>query len=457
MRGPRSLVVLLWVIALAGFAQIAAAQQPAPTPPAAPTALGLNGQLTPWLQVRGEIRTRIEGFAGGGFTPGNDDAYWMDRVRLNATVKASKSVSFFAQVQDARAFNKTTGGLVAPLRDIFDLRQAYGEISSTHATVRVGRQDLAFGEQRLIGNLPWTNTARSFDGARTTIKRHGAQVDLFVASVVTPTPDTFDKSGNGNILYGAYGSLTTLVPKQTVEPYFLWRQSTNIAAELGGLATLRQATTGVRMAGKVPAAFDYSGEMAVQTGSAGPDSIKAWAAHANAGRAFAAAPGKPRLFAEYNVASGDQNRTDGTRGTFDQLYPTGHDKLGLSDQVGWRNIRNARAGLEFKPARKWSATASYHSWWLASATDGLYSSSGALVTRSPTGTAGTHVGQELDGQATYVYSPQLQINGGLAHVFPGEFLKNATAGHQYTYPYVMVTYVFLGDRPAGATSGGQAR
>jgi hypothetical protein len=217
-----------------------------------PSPLGLDGQLTPWLLVRGEVRTRVEGFTGNGFSPGNDDAYWMDRFRLSATVRASRTVNFFVQAQDSRAFDKTTGGLVAPMRDTLDLRQAYGEVTATHATVRVGRQDLAFGEQRLIGNLPWTNVARSFDAGRLTLKRKGAQVDLFAASVVNISPDAFDKSGNGNILYGAYGSLTALIPKQTVEPYFLWRQSTNVAAELGGLAALHQSTTGIRLAGKVP-------------------------------------------------------------------------------------------------------------------------------------------------------------------------------------------------------------
>jgi hypothetical protein len=462
MRLRRSLISCMCGFAI-GAARLAAAQTPATpqtaSPPAAPASipspLGLDGQLTPWLLVRGEVRTRIEGFTGNGFAPGNDDAYWMDRFRLSATVRASQTVNFFVQAQDARAFDKSTGGLVAPMRDTLDLRQAYGEVTTTHATVRIGRQDLFFGEQRLIGNLPWTNTARSFDAGRLTLKRTGAQVDLFAASVVNISPDTFDKSGNGNVLYGAYGSLTALLPKQTLEPYFLWRQSTNVAAELGGLAAIHQSTTGVRMAGKVPAAFDYSGELAIQRGSVGPDDIQAWAAHANVGKSFAAPPAKPRIFVEYNFASGDSHRTDGTRGTFDQLYPTGHDKLGLSDQVGWRNIRHARTGLDFKPAAKWQASTSYHSWWLASATDGLYSASGVQVARSAAGTAGTHVGQELDGQATYVYSPQLQINGGLAHVFPGEFLKNATAGQAYTYPYVMVTYVFVGDRPARRVARGQ--
>ena len=40
-----------------------------------------------------------------------------------------------------------------------------------------------------------------------------------------------------------------------------------------------------------------------------------------------------------------------TRQTFDQLYPTGHDKLGLTDQVGWRNIHHLREGIEITPIK----------------------------------------------------------------------------------------------------------
>ena len=155
------------------------------------------------------------------------------------------------------------------------------------------------------------------------------------------------------------------------------------------------------MAGKLPRAFDYSGEVAVQTGSVGPDTVSAWAGHMLVGKSLGGVPLHPRLFGEYNYASGDENRTDGTRGTFDQLYPTAHDKYGLADQVGWRNIEHVRGGVEFKPTTKAQVTASYHTWWLASATDALYSAGGAVVARSVAGTAGRHVGQEIDAQLTY--------------------------------------------------------
>ena len=86
--------------------------------------------------------------------------------------------------------------------------------------------------------------------------------------------------------------------------------------------------------------------------------------------------------------------------------------------------------------------ATYHNWWLAEAKDGLYSAAGALIARSIAGTAGTHVGRELDGQATFTMTKQTQLGFGMGHIFPGEFLKNATQGKSYTYPYVMLGYTF---------------
>jgi hypothetical protein len=417
------------------------AQQP--TPPT-PLPLGVDGQLASWLHVRGEFRTRIEGFSGGAFAD-NVDGYWMDRFRLNATVRPSKTLAFVVQAQDARAFQKSAASQAAPFRGTFDLRMAYGEFGTKH-TIRVGRQELAFGEQRLLGHLIWANTARSFDGARATIRGAFGQIEAFAASVVAISPGGFDKSGGGNLVSGAYASFVTPLPNNSVEPYFLWRQSRDVTAELGGVAPLHQATSGLRMAGRLPLTFDYSVELALQTGSVGPDEIRAWAGHGAVGRLLGASR-VTRVFGEYNYASGDADHTDGRRGTFDQLYPTGHDKLGLSDQVGWRNIHHARTGLEVRPAPKWLISGGYHSWWLASTTDGLYNAGGALVARSAAGTPSRHVGHEIDGRVAYTYSPQLQVDAGYAHVLPGEFLKGTTPGRAYRYPYVMVTYAFLGEQP----------
>ena len=435
--------------------QIGAPVATPPPRPSAPPPVGLTGQLASWLQLRGEFRGRLEGFDGGAFSPDNRDGYMLDRFRINATVAASKTAKFVAQVQDARVFDKATGGSAVPFRDTIDLRMAYGEFGGTRNMVRAGRQELAFGEQRLIGHLNWVNDARSFDGVRATIARQAFKFDAFATSVVTIHPEDFDKSGYGNRLYGFYGSAPAVLRHATIEPYLFWRRSEGLTIETGGLGTIHQTTIGTRVVGKLPADFDYGVEMAAQAGSVATDSLRAWAGHWVVGRTFAGSAGKPRPFGEFNFASGDDDPKDGVRQTFDQLYPTGHDKLGLADQVGWRNIDHLRGGVELKPRAQWALNSSYHAFWLASATDALYGANGAAVTRSAAGTAGRFVGQELDAQAVYTYSPQLQIAGGYARLLPGEFLKNTTPGAPYGLSYVMVTYVFIGDRPV--TPRGQQR
>jgi hypothetical protein len=114
----------------------------------------------------------------------------------------------------------------------------------------------------------------------------------------------------------------------------------------------------------------------------------------------------------------------------------------LADQVGWKNIHHVRGGLELKPTAKLSASTSYHSWWLANTHDALYGVSGAIVAKAADGSAGRHVGQEVDVQATYPLAPQIQIAPGYSHIFPGTFLNRATPGKAYNLGYLMVTYQF---------------
>jgi hypothetical protein len=199
------------------------------------------------------------------------------------------------------------------------------------------------------------------------------------------------------------------------------------------------------MAGRMPGRLDYGIEMAVQRGSLGTDDVQAWAGHWQLRETLPGAAAV-RLTGEYNYASGDDDPTDGVRRTFDQLYPTPHDKYGLADQIGWKNIHHARAGVEFTPVKGLPVATNYHSWWLAETRDGIYAAGSAVLARVISGAASRHVGQEIDVQVTRALTPQLQLAGGYAHIFTGGFLKQATPGASYSHPYVMATYVFLAER-----------
>ena len=429
----------------------AVAQTPAPAPtsiPAKPPVLNRANELLPhWFRLRGEFRERMEVVDGLGFNATREDLYWLSRLRLNATVTAAKSLSFQAQMQDARVAKKTVGPTGTPFKATMDLRTAFADVgtSTGPVTIRAGRQELVYGEQRLIGHVSWLNAARTFDGVKASLRSKPFSADLFATSVVRILDREFDKSGNGNRFAGVYGTTSRLIPQATVEPYVLFKRDVNLRAEAGGLGTLKETTTGVRIAGKLPARFDYGVEMALQRGSLGTDDISAWAGHWQMRETF---PGRTavRLTGEYNYASGDQDPGDNVRGTFDQLYPTPHDKYGLADQIGWKNVPHARAGFEVTPFKGFPVTTNYHSWWLAEARDAIYNAGSTVLARVATGAVDRHVGQEIDVQVSRALTPQIQAAAGYAHIVPGAFLKEATPGASYSHPYVMVTYVFLAEK-----------
>jgi hypothetical protein len=397
-----------------------------------------------WLTVGGQLRARAEAYNNGGFRPDNSDQYVLTRVLLNARVRPTRNISLFVEGMDARGPWKNKSPAGAPFRDHADLRQLYFQIGADNSTqlFRAGRLELGFGDGRLVGSLPWANTARTFDGARGAVSGSGYRVDAFVASVVKVDQDRFDKNVPGNNFYGVYSTFNKLVPRSAFEPFFFWRRQSGLVTELGAPGTMNFGTLGLRAAGKLPSNFDYDTQLAAQNGKLGDESIRAWAGHWLLGYTLAGTALTPRLFAEYNQSSGDANPTDNKKGTFDQLYPTGHDKYGLTDLVGWQNMRHVRSGLDVAITRGWSATARYSSYWLADPHDALYTGGGAVLARSATGSAGSYVGREIDFIMSGKLRPSLGFSAGLGYFLPGTFLRNTTPGKPYTYPYAMLTYDF---------------
>ena len=442
-----SMKTTLFVLVLTACADFAAAQPPTPSQAPPPPTAFAHVDLPAWLRVGIEHRGRLERPTGIGFAEDREDLYWLNRFRITGRFTIAPWLSAAVQAQDSRVEGRNGPVAGAPFRDELDLRLAHADIGNLErhrVALRAGRQELAFGDQRLVGHVSWLNTARSFDAVRSVFRHKKIRVDGFAASVVTMQADEFNWSGGGNYFHGADASLAVLPNGGILEPYEFVRSTRNQRSDAGSLGTLVSSTTGVRLAGKLTTALDYNIEAAIQRGSLAEDSLTAWAGHWAVGRTIPTRRTTYRVFGEYNYASGDETPADGRRGTFDQLYPTPHDKYGLADQIGWKNIHHLRTGVEFRPQPKLAVAGGYHSFWLASAHDALYSAASTVVARIPTGAPNRHVGQELDAQATFTASPRIQVHGGYSHFFTGAFLKAATPGESYSGPYIMVTTMLLG-------------
>jgi Alginate export len=406
----------------------------------------LNLALPRWLRFGGEFRTRYESEDDIGYTTTND-TYLLTQVRFNVTIQPVKWLTFFSETQDSRVFfNKHVPDAV-PYQNTWDIRQAYVLIGSGRegwADVMVGRQVLAFADERVIGPSDWLNMGRTFDSVRLDVHQTGYKVSLFASSVVIGVDGAMDHHLQSNNLYGVYGSFKNAIPRATLEPYVLWRVAPANAGlpETANRGHLNEATVGLRVAGALPAAFDYAIEMDRQTGSLGPNSIRAWAGYWSLGRTFRSVPTAPRIFVESNYASGTRNPNGHTWGTFDQIYPSNHDKLEFADQFGRKNIQQVRAGAEETIGKKWRLRQTYEDLWLATTHDALYASSGAIAISADPNATSRHIGQEVDLTAQYQVNTGISVGFGYGRLFPGRFLKTASPGKNYSYPFVYLTYRF---------------
>lgn len=398
-------------------------------------------ELPDWLKLGGEIRGRLEAMTGLNYTPGNDDTYYLHRLRLNVGIEPFSWLRLFAQAQDSRVGAYNHQPVPANFADSLDLHQAYLEVQPVKAwTLRLGRQELSFGEERLVGVSNWSNTGRTFDVARVTYAKPGVQVDAFSGAVVVTVDGQFDRPHFNNKFHGIYASFDKLPGKSTLQPYVFWKSSMTVVDKEGHSGDLDVYTYGVRAVGNLSSRTDYGLEMAAQTGHFSGDAIRAWAGHWTVGRRLAKSNRAPRLVGEYNYASGDDARA-GRRGTFDQLYPTNHNKYGTADQIAWRNMRDAMMGLDWRANARMRLQLDYHGFWLANIRDALYTESGTVFVRNPDAPS-SRIGTEIDLQVSYKVNERLQFGGGCAHLFPGPYLRASTKHSGVTAPYVMWTYSF---------------
>jgi hypothetical protein len=397
-----------------------------------------SDNLPAWLQLGGQIRGRFEDPSGTSITNAASDAYYLSRIRMDLGIKADRWLRFFAEAQDARVAAYNISPAPSAIYNPLDLRQGFVEVKlegTANITARAGRQELAFGGERLIGPADW-GMSRTFHAVDVGISHGRAKVDLFGGSVVLIDPTRIDRHKPGEHIYGAYGSIKNVLPGMNIEPYTLFKQTLQVKSELAVTGDALIASPGVRVFGTARARFDYIVEVVVQRGTYSTNKVAAMGASLVAGWTISRSPHKPRLSLEYNYASGDRSSKDGTRNTFDQLYPSDHPNYGMIDQFGWQNMKNIRAGFDLLVTKKLKLRTDFNDFYLATVQDALYNSSGSPVVLNRKATS-SHVGSEINNVALYQWSKIWHFGAGYGHLFAGEYLKQSKAAFGYTYPYLM--------------------
>ena len=385
----------------------------------------------------------------------NDDNWFEQRLRIGMLVKVAPWLRIYAQAQDSREWLSDRadipGVLGAEGDDPFDLRQAYvefGDALSSPLTLKIGRQILSYGDERLVGGFDWNNISRTFDAVKLSYKQKTWSLDAFASTVVTAHREGYNQSDflNGNetereqIFSGLYFS-TTALDWQTTDAYLFHLHQNNATPGETNFFTL-----GLR-AKSTPGKFgpfDYEAELAAQAGKVKGKDLTAFASHVGGGYTFNTA-WKPRLGLEYNFASGDSDPKDGDVDTFQNLFPTNHKFYGIMDVFSWQNMHELALSLKASPCKSVTAQADFHTFWLANTDDSWYRANGVATVRPlsyAARSASNYAGSEADLIVTWNVRKELQIQGGYSHFFAGSYLSDTGPSSDANFGYLQAILTF---------------
>lgn len=434
------------------------------------------------VKLGGQIRTRAE-YANGFYqTPTNnatlggaagiaprakstDDDYVLNQTRLWADADVNEHLRVFIQLQDSRTFGAegTTVGFANPgvENSIFDLHQGYFDIKKLFdlpLTVRVGRQEIVWGDHRVIGNFVWSNVGRVFDGGRIMWDTDAIHAETFAVKVDEDGYFATDGDDNSDeTAYAAQLAFKKLVPGALLELMYIHKNdqdsNANVATASGyaapGDGNIEIHDFGIRIDGKVPNldALDYTLETHGQVGEYGDQNQKAWAIAGRAGYTFKELAWKPRFGFEYDYASGDDDVTDKDHKTFDNLYPTNHwqGNYGFIDLLSWQNMHDFRGNIKVVPTNKLTVQVDYHYYLLAQEDDGWYLANGTLAIPRPGrgyDDDSDNLAQEVDLTISYQLYKNIGILAGYSFFKAEDWIKDNIDDIDTSWGYIQTTVTF---------------
>ena len=380
------------------------------------------------VRVREEVLRHVFGTSDPDGEQSFDYAHMRSRLGIAARLDAHTWLG--VQFQDVRVLG-AEGSTVAMLNSV-DLKQAemrFQNLLTEGDRMHLGRFEMKFGDQRLIGALDWADQGRSFDGLRLGLQPGNLGAEVFASRIRETGASKEDQTLVGGTLQGAQGAFSgELLAAHLVDD----------KPQPGGVGdgTSAFTTLSLRIAGQ-GTGWDATAEVAAQDGTLAGRSLSALAFAATGGVRVRVGEHKLRVGAEVDGATGDKTIGDDSVETFQTLLPTNHAHYGMADLMAWSNMTAVSVNAKLWPSDQVTVSVAGWLFRLWTSEGGWFAAPGAQV-RSGASGASKDLGSEVDLLLSWTPSERVTVQTGWAVFLSGRFVEETGASPDPLFGYVQV-------------------
>lgn len=383
-----------------------------------------------YISFGGEARFQYFRYTNenSGEEPRDKDGYTLARYLFHADIHAGQSLRAFVQLQSSLVNGKPATSPVE--ENPLEVHQAFVDVklldrTKAGLTLRVGRQELLYGIQRILAVRDGPNNRHSFDAARAIYTSGNYRLDILYGHYVAAKKGIFNDGFNDQSkLYGVYFTRNKLPLLQNIDLYYLgsWRDR---AVFDDGVGKENRHSLGAHSWAQY-GNWKYDVEGLYQAGRWNHGRIAAWTASLYTSYQFKQTPLKPELGIKTELISGDKQYGDGKLNTFNPLYPRGA-YFGQAALIGPVNLFDVHPSVALSLHRRLTWNIDYDLFWRYSRHDGIYGPNVALI-YSGKGTDSKHIGNQLATEFIYVPNPFLYFRAEFTWFHSGAYLKAAGPG-----------------------------
>lgn len=348
---------------------------------------------SPAIRLSGELRERVSWQSAIAFDSADPDAglFWTQRVALAADADIAPALRVRVALVSALIEGESEQSPVE--RNVLDLQEAFVELGPETGFLRIGRQEIRLGSQRLIAVRDGTTVRRTWDGVRGHAMLGTVTLDAFALRLVAVRPEGVFNDGRneGRDLAGVQASFPA--PLGSLDAYWIFAEQDDRRA-IEGIGDERRHSLGLRAHGELAGWF-WDWEAVYQTGRFAGGEIAAWTLATKTGYRWQGAAWQPEVMISANIASGDGMRGDGKLGTFNALYPNA-SYFSENAVLGPSNFFNFHPYVKVRPRRDLTVGLDLNLFWRLERGDGVYNPQGGLI-RAPGGSGRRFVDAALSG------------------------------------------------------------